>query len=73
MCVYLYVCMYMSYLHGMLCFEIVHSMEGQEIWKQNGRKFYVNKNHAMVKEVKNKVTGVTGYEDVEDWDSDEEE
>ena len=57
----------------MSCFETIHSTEGQEIWKQNGRKFYVNKNQAMVKEVKNKVTGVNGYEDVEDWDSDEEE
>ena len=46
---------------------IVHSTEGQEIWKQNGKKFYVNKNQeAVVKEVMNKVTGVTGYEDVED-------
>ena len=58
---------------GMSCFEIVHSMEGREIWKQNGRKFYVNKNHAVVKELKDRVTGVSAYEDIEEWDSDEEE
>ena len=58
---------------GMLCFEIVHSMEGQEIWKQNGRKFYVNKNHAVVKEVKDRVTGFSGCEDLEEWDLDKEE
>ena len=57
---------------GMSCFEIVHSTEGRDIWKQNGRKFYVNKNHAVVKELKNRVTGISTYEDLEEWDSDDE-
>ena len=56
---------------GMLCFEIVHSTEGRQIWRQNGKKFYIDKNNKVVKELKKRVT--LGCPDYKVWELEGEE
>ena len=50
---------------------IGHSTEGRQIWRQNGKKFYIDKNNKVVKELKKRVT--LGCPDYKVWELEGEE
>lgn len=67
---------------GLSCFEIVHSKEGREIWKQSKTKFKVDRKHKLAVQVMNLATeegvlateeGVSDQPDSEDSDDDNDD